>query len=285
MVQYERETTIKEGEGAKGVETLTCLSEFRNHFIIDLSVTSRNFRMYCNDREGACLCNKALEYTSYFQQSYVFELRAQCEGKGQCAVNAYEKNKVLQRDIHYVSCGKCADKIKLDKSPPRKPCLQRIEDVEKSKPIEVCDVDQKKVVNKLQIDYLLPRATISYRGLRNGVIRCLYPQGAVIYYYNIGLGKSSNYTVGINGGCVETKNNKFYTAEGNFYIGQYCGKDGNCTVIAEGGTMTPINGGKTYTEEAQKIGDEKKPFDDTDAYLRDIVSVTEGSCPPKKCVT
>uniref|UniRef100_A0A1I7XXQ4 Uncharacterized protein n=1 Tax=Steinernema glaseri TaxID=37863 RepID=A0A1I7XXQ4_9BILA len=193
--------------------------------------------------------------------------------EGSCSVNSYERTKeLLHSNTHYVSCGKCADKIKLDTSPPRDPCLPRIEDVEKSKPIGVCDVDQKEVVNKLQIDYLLPMAaTISeYKD-----IRCLYPQGAVFYYYNAGLDRISDSTLLMDGGCVETKNGKFYTAKGFFDIFHYCGKDGNCTVIANRGTLTPVNGGKSYTKEGQRIGRNEKPFDDKDAYLKSKIPLGE----------
>uniref|UniRef100_A0A1I7YBD2 Uncharacterized protein n=1 Tax=Steinernema glaseri TaxID=37863 RepID=A0A1I7YBD2_9BILA len=223
---------------------------YRNHRFYELGNGS-SINLSCNDGEKHCLCNEALDCGKFSLTSKHIILRGECNGEGRCGVNSYDRwtKKLLHSNTHYVSCGKCADEIKLDTSPPRDPCLPRIEDVEKSKPIGVCDVDQKKVMNKLQVDYLLPYAPTTSEDT-----------------------------------AIQAKNDKFYTAEGLFFLQQYCGKDGKCTIMAEDGTMTPVNGGKTYTEVAQKIGDERKPFDDTDAYLRDIVSVTEGSCPPKKCV-
>uniref|UniRef100_A0A1I7YNR1 GON domain-containing protein n=1 Tax=Steinernema glaseri TaxID=37863 RepID=A0A1I7YNR1_9BILA len=189
------------------------------------------------------------------------------------AYDVYKQNDVLQRDVHYVSCGKCVDKIKLDKSPPRKQCLPRLENVEKSKPIGACKVNQSEVANKLQIDYLLPQAQ-SY--LRPTVTRCLYTEGAVFYYSKRARGGSAHLE-SINGGCVQTKDRRFYTAKGKYFIYQYCDEDGACTLYAKGGTMAPLTGGKTYIEEEQKVGNDSIPFEGTDVYLKDIVSVTEES--------
>uniref|UniRef100_A0A1I8A4F0 Uncharacterized protein n=1 Tax=Steinernema glaseri TaxID=37863 RepID=A0A1I8A4F0_9BILA len=98
------------------------VTEFRNHHVyIVEEALGKN--LVCKMGEEVCLCNEALNCKKYVLESKYLEIKVHCTTEEDCAVNAYDdgdKDKLVGQDVHYVSCGKCANEIKLDTSPPRK---------------------------------------------------------------------------------------------------------------------------------------------------------------------
>uniref|UniRef100_A0A1I7YND5 DUF3421 domain-containing protein n=1 Tax=Steinernema glaseri TaxID=37863 RepID=A0A1I7YND5_9BILA len=259
------EALVRHNRGAVG-------EKFRNHVVMDFKETeSDKFSSVLCDKyvwKEVCVCDEVFKCSKVQLKKDYLGIRADCKAKGDCTVNAYDGdgNGAIQiaQNVHYVSCGIS--------------CLPRLEDLEKSKPIGLCTVDRKDVANKLIIDYALPLVFFHHNKPR-----CRYPGGEVIYYEK-GTESHVPTSLFLDGGCVGTKDGKFYKAEGIYSIYHYCSED-TCTLLAvlTQGKITALEGEKIYTYDRERDCDKDKPFNDRDAYLRDIVSLMEGSCPPKTC--
>uniref|UniRef100_A0A1I7YW42 DUF3421 domain-containing protein n=1 Tax=Steinernema glaseri TaxID=37863 RepID=A0A1I7YW42_9BILA len=162
---------------------------------------------------------------------------------------------------------------------PIAPCLPSLEDHEKSTPLGKCAVNKEEVVNKLQVRGYVKLYNDDER------IDCVYPEGTILYFKKRRSGtRESALFVKRDESCLKTKDGSFYHATTTFFVNHYCDYNGECTLLAYYGDIKAVNGGKTYTERGHiNVDNTTKPVNDRNAYLYDVVSVLDGSCPQKVC--
>ncbi|KAK0415141.1 hypothetical protein QR680_011791 [Steinernema hermaphroditum] len=159
-----------------------------------------------------------------------------------------------------------------------------------SVPYQMCQVDDKDIVNKVVVDFTNP----SYHFYPNkDVRRCRYRTGVDLISYkrpdpNEKATKDALYFFAERPVCVKTARNEFYTANGYFIIRQFCTPD-KCSLYMymyreDAAAISLAVPKKKYDFKAQKNAEKSGAlFTDEHAFLQDIVWLSEGICPPRNC--
>ncbi|KAK0415138.1 hypothetical protein QR680_011790 [Steinernema hermaphroditum] len=279
--------------------TFSRKTEFRNHIVFEFDEDKANenefFRCEHND---ICVCDgNNMCTTSATTSLYVY---LECPAKGQCTVNAKKDadgKENVHQNIHYLSCQKeCGTKVKLDNSPPLRPCYQTAKDLEKLDS-DTCSIGDKKmcevadgeeVANKLVYDFTFP----SFYYISKNTKRCRYASGVDLITYKRQEDQEKTTIVSFHdGGCIGTDEGNFYEFKGQFEVKQFCPPTGKCTLYGHigivGEAITSVNDPtKTYTKKMQNKAEEQgKKLNDPTAYLQNVSWVSPGHCLPRTCDT
>ncbi|KAK0415139.1 hypothetical protein QR680_011790 [Steinernema hermaphroditum] len=271
--------------------------EYRNHIIFELNEDGAGLKavdFYCDVGQALCVCDSAMKCATEVITESAFDhnlkVMLNCPQPGQCTVDGkILKTSAKFKDIRYVSCNKCATEVKLDNSPPLKPCLQTAEELGKldiasctlraDVPHQMCEVDDDaEVVNRIVVDYTTPFYLFYPDTNRR---RCRYANGVDLISYTKN-DKGSLKTMAFHGqNCLKTADNEFYL--------HIEGLSGGCHLFANlqypgAFFVSAKDPTKKYTyepqEKAEKAG---KSFNDPTVYLQNIVWVSSGACPPRTC--
>ncbi|KAK0415144.1 hypothetical protein QR680_011792 [Steinernema hermaphroditum] len=270
-------------------------TDFKNHIVFEFDEDKPNNNVFFHcENHDICVCDGKKICTTYWKQSLFAHL--ECPEKGQCTVNGelFEKQKL--ENIHYLSCNKCATEVKLDNSPPLRPCYQTAKDLEKLDS-DTCSIGDKKmcevadgeeVANKLVYDFTFPHFFYFSASTK----RCRYASGVDLITYRREEDQKKSTTIKFGaGGCIGTDEGNFYEFKGEIEVRQFCPPTGKCTLYAyipiTGEAVTSVNDpAKTYTREMQNKAEEQgKKLNDPTAYVQNVSWVSPGHCLPRTCDT